>query len=112
MSVKCFGNSEIGWIYDMTIAENLVKAYYAKILGYGRSTSSNLGIYIVWQCYILGNRKYLISTTEEDGRYFEVTYNEAKDEWYVDEYVKNANVKMEVFDGDLGFEVRFDDGVQ
>lgn len=32
-------------------------------------------VFVVWQCYILGNTKWLISTTLPDGMYYEVTYN-------------------------------------
>lgn len=42
-------------------------------------------IFIVWSSYILGNRKYLIGTSDTN-KYFEVTYNKTKDEWYLDVY--------------------------
>lgn len=48
-------------------------------------------VYIVWQCYILGNAKWLLSTTLPDGMYYEVTYNKAKDEFYLDAYKKFEN---------------------
>ena len=32
-------------------------------------------VFVVWQCYILGNAKWLLSTTLPDGMYYEVTYN-------------------------------------
>lgn len=48
-------------------------------------------IYIVWKCKILKNWKYLISTTIEDGMYYELTYNGEKDEWYLDAYMKIEN---------------------
>ena len=41
-------------------------------------------VFVVWQCYILGNAKWLLSTTLPDGMYYEVTYNKAKDEFYLD----------------------------
>ena len=44
-------------------------------------------IFIVWSCYILGNRKYLVGY-EGNNLYFEVTYNTQKDEWYLDVYDK------------------------
>ena len=47
--------------------------------------------YIVWQCYILGHKKWLISTTLSDGMYYEVTYNSAKKEFYLDAYKKFEN---------------------
>lgn len=48
-------------------------------------------VFIVWQCYILGNVKWLLSTTLPDGMYYEVTYNKAKDEFYLDAYKKFEN---------------------
>ena len=48
-------------------------------------------IFIVWSCYILGNRKYLISTTDSD-KYFEVTFDNNKKQWYIDEYNKVNNI--------------------
>lgn len=44
--------------------------------------------YVVWFCYILGNYKALVSTNVNDGRYYEVTYGENRNECYIDEYVK------------------------
>ena len=48
-------------------------------------------IYVVCQCYILGNAKWLISTTLRDGMYYEVTYNREKREYYLDAYKKFEN---------------------
>ena len=48
-------------------------------------------VFIVWKCFILGNAKYLLSTTLLDGMYYEVTYNKAKDEYYLDAYKKFEN---------------------
>lgn len=48
-------------------------------------------VYVVWQCYILGNAKWLLSTTLTDGMYYEVTYNKAKNEFYLDAYKKFEN---------------------
>lgn len=48
-------------------------------------------VFTVWKCYILGNVKYLISTTLPDGMYYEVTYNKDKDEIYLDAYKKFEN---------------------
>lgn len=48
-------------------------------------------VYIVWQCFILGNAKWLISTTLPDGMYYEVTYNKEKQEFYLDAYKKFEN---------------------
>lgn len=47
-------------------------------------------LFIVWSCYILGNRKFLVGM-KNSNTYFEVTYNKNEDEWYVDEYTKVNN---------------------
>ena len=49
-------------------------------------------VYIVWQCKILQNWKFLISTSLLDGMYYEVTYNGDKKEWYLDAYKKFENI--------------------
>lgn len=48
-------------------------------------------IYIVSFTYILGSWKAMVSTSEANGRYYEVTYNVAKRETYVDRYSKDYN---------------------
>lgn len=48
-------------------------------------------IYTVWLCKILQNNKAMLSTTIPDTRYFEITYNGDKNEWYFDSYVKEKN---------------------
>ena len=48
-------------------------------------------VYVVWFAYTLGNWKALCSTTEPDGRYYEVTYNKEKNLGFVDTYVKTHN---------------------
>lgn len=48
-------------------------------------------IYVVWFCYILGNFKALLSTTVQDDKYYEVTYNVNTEEAYVDTYEKVKN---------------------
>ena len=49
-------------------------------------------VYVVWMCHILGHRKWLLSTTLPDGMYYEVTYNSARMEFYLDAYKKFDNV--------------------
>lgn len=51
-------------------------------------------VYVVWQCYILGNAKWLLSTTLPDGMYYGVTYNKIKDEFYLDAYKKFENRRI------------------
>ena len=48
-------------------------------------------VYIVWKCKVLQNWKYLISSTLNDGMYYELTYNGDKREWYLDAYKKFEN---------------------
>lgn len=47
--------------------------------------------YVVWFSKVLANWKALVSTTIPDGVYYEVTYNGAVGETYVDVYTKNSN---------------------
>lgn len=49
------------------------------------------GVFVEWQCYILGYAKWLLSTTLPDGMYYEVTYNKIKNEFYLDAYKKFEN---------------------
>lgn len=48
-------------------------------------------VYVVWFCFTLGNWKALCSTTLPDGRYYEVTHSVAKQETYIDTYIKLEN---------------------
>lgn len=48
-------------------------------------------LYIVWFNKTLANWKALISTDKEAGLYWEVTFNGAKSEAYIDKYVKERN---------------------
>lgn len=59
-------------------------------------TDDPIHTYVVWFCYILGGWKALLSTDEEDGRYYEVTYDKAKLSVYVDTYVKESNVSVAI----------------
>lgn len=45
-------------------------------------------VYMVLYAYVLGNMKATFSTKLSDGKYYEVTYNSAANELYVDQYVK------------------------
>lgn len=51
----------------------------------------------VWFCKTLQNHKALIMSTNEqfDHVYWEVTYNGDKDEYSVDEYIKNSNTVIQ-----------------
>jgi len=48
-------------------------------------------VYIVWMVKVLKNNKAMLSTTEEDGLYFEITYDGEKEQFYIDEYKKEKN---------------------
>ena len=49
-------------------------------------------VYIVWFSKTLQNWKALLSTTLQDGMYYEVTYNGDKKEAYIDAYKKWQNI--------------------
>ena len=49
-------------------------------------------IFVVWLSKTLQNNKALLSTTVPDGKYYEITYNGDRCEFYLDVYVKLANV--------------------
>lgn len=57
----------------------------------GLGVDKDQSFYLVWFCFILGGWKALVSSTAADGRYYEVTYNQNKNETYVDTYKKTHN---------------------
>lgn len=57
---------------------------------------NSFDVYVVWNCYILGHNKALLSTNLADGMYYEVTYNSNKNEVYLDAYKKFENVPFDV----------------
>lgn len=72
------------------IAKSIVEKYIRK-RNNEHDKDSKIDIYIVWKCKTLQNWKYLISTDIPDGRYYELTYNGDKKEWYFDVYKKMEN---------------------
>jgi hypothetical protein len=74
----------------MNRTENIVRAYVDAHLD-KNEPQAEYSVFVVWQCYILGNVKWLLSTTLPDGMYYEVTYNKAKNEFYLDAYKKFEN---------------------
>jgi hypothetical protein len=73
------------------IARNIVRKFILEHLDKA-DPPVDFDVYIVWQCYILGNRKWLISSSLPDKMYYEVTYDANKRQWYLDSYVKLHNV--------------------
>ena len=71
-------------------AKELVANYLNKELQPTR-TIRPFDIYVVWYCKTLNHAKVLLSTDLVDGYYFEVTYNGAKREYYLDAYTKQHN---------------------
>ena len=54
--------------------------------------------YIVWVNYTLKNFKALVSTTVHDGMYYEITYNAAAKQIYLDAYKKWQKKVLDVLD--------------
>ena len=77
-----------------TEAIMLVESYAAEHLDKS-DPDVEFEIYIVWKCKALQNWKYLISTSLNDGMYYEVTFNGDKREWYLDAYKKFENRRYE-----------------
>ncbi|MBR4079520.1 MAG: hypothetical protein IKK29_04860 [Christensenellaceae bacterium] len=76
-------------------AKALVAQYAAEHLD-KTEEAPNFEVFVVWNAYILGNIKALLSTTLFDGMYYEVTYNKAKNELYFDAYKKFENRKVDL----------------
>ena len=51
-------------------------------------------LHLVWFAKVLGNFKCLIIDLLPNGRYYECTYNGAKDELYIDIYDKQHNIVL------------------
>ena len=69
---------------------NMVRDYATEHLDKS-DAAPEFDVFVVWQCYILGNAKWLLSTSLPDGMYYEVTFNKAKNEFYLDAYKKFEN---------------------
>lgn len=69
-------------------AKKLVREYTE----YNTPDAPVFEVYVVWNAYILGNMKALLSTTLEDGMYYEVTYDKEKNGIYLDAYERKENV--------------------
>ena len=73
-------------IEAVNIVVNYIKEHLDKSDG-----DIDFQVYVVWQCCILGSRKWLISSTLPDGMYYEVTYDYHKGFYYLDAYRKWEN---------------------
>jgi hypothetical protein len=73
------------------IATKIVSDYIWDHLDKSDKQPEAITVYIVWKCKTLQNWKYLISSDLLDGKYYELTYNGDKGEWYLDVYVKLEN---------------------
>jgi len=76
-------------------AKSLVESYVKEHLDKS-DTEPSFEVFVVWNAYILGNIKALLSTTIHDGMYYEVTYNKANNEIYFDAYKKFENRKIDL----------------
>lgn len=75
------------------IAQHLVYDYAVQRLEVTdtHTTFSADEVYVVWFCFTLQNWKALLSTTLPDGMYYEVTYDNNKQMYYLDAYRKWDN---------------------
>lgn len=71
-------------------AKELVLDYILEHLDKSEPTPE-IDVFIVWQCKVLQNWKFLISSSLPDGMYYEITYNGDKKEFYLDAYKKFEN---------------------
>ena len=72
-------------------AKKLVREYTTDHMDKADETPA-FEVFVVWNAFILGNMKALLSTTLPDGMYYEVTFNKAKNEIYLDAYKKFENI--------------------
>lgn len=72
------------------VALNIVRNYILEHLDKS-DPEVKFEVFTVWKAKILRNWKYLISSTLNDGMYYEMTYNGDKKEWYLDAYKKFEN---------------------
>lgn len=72
-------------------AKDLVRSYAAEHLDKSDTVTELPEVFVVWFNYTLHNMKALLSTTLLDGMYYEVTYNSASNEIYLDVYKKFEN---------------------
>lgn len=77
----------------VTNCKAIIRKYYEE--HFNKVVSAN-DIHVVWITKVLQNNKALLSTTVEDGMYYEITYNGDKNEIYFDAYHNDHNQKFNV----------------
>lgn len=77
--------------YYLMKAKALVVLDFNETFGDDEGRADPSMFYIVWFAKTLGNWKALVSTDIISGQYWEVTYNGAKRETYIDRYAKAHN---------------------
>lgn len=70
----------------MSIVRSYIDEHFDK-----SETPPEYTVFTVWKNKVLQNWKYLISSSISDGKYYELTYNGNRGEWYLDCYVKLDN---------------------
>ena len=68
-------------------AKSIVRSYVEDHM----SESCDFDVLITWKSKTIQNYKYLLITTLFDHRYFELTYNGDKHEWYLDVYLEKEH---------------------
>lgn len=81
---------------DSSKAIEIVKKYIEEHLDKSDKSAADFDVFIVWQCYILGNAKWLVSSTLRDGMYYEVTWDCENKRVYLDAYKKWENKSIPV----------------
>lgn len=81
---------------DSAKAVEIVRKYIEEHLDKS-DKKTDFDVYIVWQCYILGNAKWLISSTLYDGMYYEVTWDSDNKRAYLDAYKKWENRSIPIY---------------
>lgn len=90
---KKFSNAKVSQFDPQLKARELVLEQYNQFFA-GKNDKLTLDdVYVVWFCKTLQNWKVLISTTADDGRYYEVTHSGSREKTFVDIYKKTHNIE-------------------
>ena len=73
------------------LAQKIVVDYISKHTLAPGGILPKFAVFTVWLSKVLENNKGMFACTLPDGRYFEVTYNGDKNEFYLDTYSKVSN---------------------